>query len=145
VRLLALAVRFRPAGPFHVVRATVRSVVLLDLVFALFALGFWAALFVWARWLAKRPRAPAVVRRGPWAVVAIAVLAIVWIAYALVAVVTTFGAVEGESVDPSQKARVLAERISTAMNCFAAASVPALVVFALLLAGTWLWRDPSQK
>lgn len=30
-----------------------------------------------------------------------------------------FGAVGGESVDPSQKARILAERISEAMNCAA--------------------------
>ena len=33
--------------------------------------------------------------------------------------VKTFGAVGGESVDPSQKARILAEGISEAMNCTA--------------------------
>ena len=35
----------------------------------------------------------------------------------LVGLVKAFGAVGGESVDPSQKARILAEGISEAMNC----------------------------
>jgi hypothetical protein len=46
-------------------------------------------------------------------------------------VATAFGAVGGESVDPSQKARVLAEGIATAMNCavFALAFwIPSLIV-----------------
>jgi biopolymer transport protein ExbB/TolQ len=37
----------------------------------------------------------------------------------LVGMIKAFGAVGGESVDPSQKARILAEGISEAMNCAA--------------------------
>ena len=37
--------------------------------------------------------------------------------------IMAFGAVGGESVDPSQKARVLAEGIATAMNCTSFASL----------------------
>ena len=37
----------------------------------------------------------------------------------LVGLVKAFGAVGGESVDPSQKARILAEGIAEAMNCTA--------------------------
>lgn len=44
---------------------------------------------------------------------------------ATVGLVKSFGAVGGESVDPSQKARILAEGISEAMNC---------AVFAMLIA-----------
>ena len=36
--------------------------------------------------------------------------------------ISSFGAVSGESVDPSQKARILAEGISEAMNCTASVS-----------------------
>ena len=49
--------------------------------------------------------------------------------------IQSFGAVSGESVDPSQKARILAEGISEAMNCTAfglITAVPALLQFALL-------------
>ncbi len=54
----------------------------------------------------------------------------------LVGLVKAFGATGGESVDPSQKARILAEGISEAMNCTAAGlllwlpSVIALTVLA---------------
>src|SRR6186997_3267344 len=41
--------------------------------------------------------------------------------------ITSFGAVSGESVDPSQKARILAEGISEAMNCTAFGLIVALV------------------
>jgi hypothetical protein len=47
-----------------------------------------------------------------------------------------FGAVDGEHVDPSQKARMLAEGISEAMNCTAFAAIiliPAVIVLALLM------------
>jgi biopolymer transport protein ExbB/TolQ len=37
----------------------------------------------------------------------------------LVGMIKAFGAIGGESVDPSQKARILAEGISEAMNCAA--------------------------
>jgi biopolymer transport protein ExbB/TolQ len=41
--------------------------------------------------------------------------------------ITSFGAVSGESVDPSQKARILAEGISEAMNCTAFGLIIALM------------------
>jgi hypothetical protein len=51
---------------------------------------------------------------------AVIVAAAVWGALGtLQGVVRAFGAVGGESVDPSQKARILAEGISEAMNCMA--------------------------
>jgi len=49
--------------------------------------------------------------------------------------IQSFGAVSGESVDPSQKARILAEGISEAMNCTAfglIVALMALIGFALL-------------
>src|ERR1700733_2986985 len=41
--------------------------------------------------------------------------------------IRSFGAVSGESVDPSQKARILAEGISEAMNCTAFGLIVALI------------------
>ena len=49
--------------------------------------------------------------------------------------IKSFGSVAGESVDPSQKARVLAAGISEAMNCTAfglVTAVPLLFLHALL-------------
>jgi biopolymer transport protein ExbB/TolQ len=49
--------------------------------------------------------------------------------------ISSFGAVSGESVDPSQKARILAEGISEAMNCTAfglIVAIIALIGFAVL-------------
>ena len=41
--------------------------------------------------------------------------------------ISSFGAVSGESVDPSQKARILAEGISEAMNCTAFGLIVAII------------------
>jgi biopolymer transport protein ExbB/TolQ len=49
----------------------------------------------------------------------------------IVGLVKGYGAVGGESVDPSQKARILAEGISVAMNCTALGVllwVPSMIV-----------------
>jgi biopolymer transport protein ExbB/TolQ len=49
--------------------------------------------------------------------------------------IMAFGAVSGESVDPSQKARILAQGISEAMNCTAfglVVAILALIGFAIL-------------
>jgi hypothetical protein len=54
----------------------------------------------------------------------------------LVGFIRAFGAVGGEQVDPSQKARMLAEGISEAMNCTAFAGIiliPAVIVLALFM------------
>jgi biopolymer transport protein ExbB len=53
----------------------------------------------------------------------------------IVGLIKAFGAVGGESVDPSQKARILAEGISEAMNCTAfglISAIAALAGFAVL-------------
>jgi len=53
----------------------------------------------------------------------------------IIGLIKAFGAVGGESVDPSQKARILAEGISEAMNCTAfglLSAITALVGFAFL-------------
>lgn len=45
----------------------------------------------------------------------------------IVGLIKAFGAVGGESVDPSQKARILAEGISEAMNCTAFGLISAII------------------
>jgi len=45
----------------------------------------------------------------------------------IVGLIRAFGAVGGESVDPSQKARILAEGISEAMNCTAFGLISAII------------------
>jgi len=53
----------------------------------------------------------------------------------IVGLIKAFGAVGGESVDPSQKARILAEGISEAMNCTAfglLSAISALIGFGIL-------------
>jgi biopolymer transport protein ExbB len=53
----------------------------------------------------------------------------------IVGLIKAFGAVGGESIDPSQKARILAEGIAEAMNCTAfglLSAITALVGFAVL-------------
>lgn len=53
----------------------------------------------------------------------------------VVGLVKAFGAVGGESVDPSQKARVLAEGIAEGMNCTAAGFVvwlPSVIVLTVV-------------
>src|SRR3982750_288185 len=45
----------------------------------------------------------------------------------IVGLIKSFGAVGGESVDPSQKARILAEGISEAMNCTAFGLIVAII------------------
>jgi biopolymer transport protein ExbB len=53
----------------------------------------------------------------------------------IVGLIKAFGAVGGESVDPSQKARILAEGIAEAMNCTAfglISAITALAGFAIL-------------
>jgi biopolymer transport protein ExbB/TolQ len=54
----------------------------------------------------------------------------------LVGIVKAFGAVGGESVDPSQKARILAEGIAEAINCTAFGLivwVPSVIVLAFAM------------
>lgn len=97
-----------------------------------FFVGFLAAGF--AVWLARR-----IWRRRKTTSLAIgllesliAVSMLVGAFGTLLGIVKAFGAVGGESVDPSQKARVLAEGIAEAMNCTAfglAVGVAGIVLF----------------
>lgn len=62
--------------------------------------------------------------------------------------ITSFGAVSGESVDPSQKARILAEGISEAMNCTAGGLIVALIAlifFAVLNGKTQSLEDDINE
>src|SRR5215831_5861673 len=62
--------------------------------------------------------------------------------------ITSFGAVSGESVDPSQKARILAEGISEAMNCTAFGLIVAiisLIGFAVLNGKTQALEDDINE
>src|SRR5271165_6352621 len=62
--------------------------------------------------------------------------------------IRSFGAVSGESVDPSQKARILAEGISEAMNCTAFGLIVAiigLIAFAVLNGKTQALEDDINE
>jgi biopolymer transport protein ExbB/TolQ len=62
--------------------------------------------------------------------------------------IVSFGAVSGESVDPSQKARILAEGISEAMNCTAFGLIVAilgLIGFAVLNGKTQSLEDDINE
>lgn len=62
--------------------------------------------------------------------------------------IKAFGAVGGESVDPSQKARILAEGISEAMNCTAfglIAAIVSLTGFAVMQTKTQALEDDINE
>lgn len=66
----------------------------------------------------------------------------------IVGLIKAFGAVGGEAVDPSQKARILAEGISEAMNCTAfglIAAIIALMGFAALNGKTQSLEDDINE
>jgi biopolymer transport protein ExbB len=66
----------------------------------------------------------------------------------IVGLIKAFGAVGGESVDPSQKARILAEGISEAMNCTAfglISAVTALTGFAVMNGKTQQLEDDINE
>src|SRR6187455_3056535 len=66
----------------------------------------------------------------------------------IVGLIKAFGAVGGESVDPSQKARILAEGISEAMNCTAwglLAAIMCLMGFAFLNTKTQGMEDDINE
>ena len=95
------------------------------------------ALAFWARWLGRRDSAPRFVRHLAWVFGAFWLIGAIGTGYGIM---RSFGAVSGESVDPSQKARILAEGISEAINV-AAASAALLVIGAIvMLALTWRYH-----
>jgi hypothetical protein len=94
---------------------------------------------VWGRRVSRRPDMP---RFVSWIVYVLAVPAGLALTFALVhGVVMGFGAAAtGVPVEPSQKARVLAESISEVMNSGAFALGVALVAGLWLAFSTWRWR-----
>ena len=66
----------------------------------------------------------------------------------IVGLIKAFGAVGGESVDPSQKARILAEGISEAMNCTAfglISAITSLSGFAIMQGKTQTLEDDINE
>jgi len=65
----------------------------------------------------------------------------------VIGLVKAFGAVGSESIDPSQKARILAEGISEAMNCPAFGLIVGFGVGVPILVGwlvTWRREKPGE-
>lgn len=85
-------------------------------------------LAVWSRWLWRRPGAPSWLRWVSWVLL---VGFVVSLGGTVLGLRLAFGSVE--SVDPSQKATVLAASISRAMAFTAAGLVLDAVVFVVLL------------
>ena len=92
---------------------------------------------VWALWLRARPTAPRWVRFAPGVIVATWCLGV--LAY-VCGLLMDVHAVSGEAVEPSQKARLLAESISETMNSMAVVILLSLPSAGALLAMTWLWH-----
>jgi hypothetical protein len=100
-----------------------------------FGLGFGSIFLLgwWLRRLWQRRRELGFGRRVLMFVVG--ALALFGVLGTVAGLVKAFGAVGGESVDPSQKARILAEGIAQAMNCTAFGTlfgVPSAIALALL-------------
>jgi hypothetical protein len=92
-------------------------------------------LLLGARGLSKRG-APRYAIGAAYLLAAIVCLTVLW-GYGG-AVLLAMQSVAGEEVDPSQKARVLAEGISEVMNCGALALLIALVPAGWI--GFWMWK-----
>ena len=106
----------------------------LVLVWVLLALaaGVWTAFLVLRIW--RRPRGSSLLTKVLSACVG--ATAVLGAGGTLLGLIKAFGAVGGESIDPSQKARILAEGISEAMNCTAFGLlfwVPCVIAVLLLL------------
>jgi len=96
---------------------------------------------IWARRMSRRPEVP---RFVSWVAYVFAVPAALAIVFGTgCGVVTSLGAGSGESTEPSQKARALAEGISEFMNCGALGFLIAIVTALWLLFCTWRWRRRS--
>lgn len=88
----------------------------------LFSLG----LFAWGRWVARRHGGRGW-RRAAWMPLVAVALAIAGMIVSTVALVRAFGAVA--SVEAADRARVLAENISEAMNVTALFAVPSTLLY----------------
>ena len=86
-------------------------------------------------WAARRSRAVEHLRSLRRRAIACAIVATFGAGLGvLVGLIKAFGAVGGESVDPSQKARILAEGISETINCVAVGVVICPLPIAALIA-----------
>lgn len=113
----------------------------LALFFVLIAIAISIAL--WVRWLWMRYQAA---RRSliAWMLTTVVLLAH-GVCGTLMGLIKAFGAVGGESIDPSQKARVLAEGISEGMNCSVFGLLPLLVIPVVLVVITWRYHWSKAK
>lgn len=97
------------------------------------------ALAGWMRWLGHRPRVPSWLRGVlRWAFVVVIPAPAIGIFVTVHGLRKAFEAVDG--ADPSQKARILAEGISEAMNATAFVIVLLFVEVLALLALTWRYH-----
>jgi len=99
------------------------------------ALTLWLVRRVWRHRAHSRP-----VER--WLAALVAAMALVSLLGTLAGIIKMFGAIGGESVDPSQKARILAEGISEAMN-FTALGLALWIPSAI--ASYWLTRVEKRS
>lgn len=107
--------------------------------------GSVVSVWAWARWLARRATAPRFAVFVGYAFAMLSLLPMVLgVVYAIVAVVSVVRPGAGQDpAAPSQKARVLGEGISEAMNSAALGVVIALVGSGWLLFCTVRWRRRS--
>ena len=123
-------------------RATIAGVSLVSLVLAaaIFTVPALCAVGVWfgARRLGRRPGLPRLVPRVAYAFAAGA--GVIIVGGSVSGILRSMGGVSmsDESGGPSQKARILAEGISEAMNCGALGFLIAIVGAVWL--GFWAWR-----
>lgn len=100
-----------------------------------------AAIFYWSRWLSRRYGAPRWIQYIGWGAVVL---------FALSSFFTLFYLRRSfdisNHVDPAEKARVLAEGISIAMNGALAGIILLIVEILLLVALTWRyhWSAPKE-
>lgn len=88
--------------------------------------------------VAKRWSFARVVRMLPW-------LILLWGAFGTgVGLIKVIGATGGESIDPAQKARLVAEGVSEAVNCVVGAAVLFLLYFLAAFLVTRYFRSESE-
>lgn len=85
-----------------------------------------SALFAWGRWVARRHGSPGW-RRAAWMPLIALGLSLTGVLITSALLVRAFGAIA--AVDPAQKASVLAQQISEAMNATAVFLVPSLLLY----------------
>jgi biopolymer transport protein ExbB len=96
---------------------------------------------VWARSMQRRQSVPGFVIALAYGLAGLGTLAIA--AGTISGIIVGTGPVSSEAVDPSQKARALAEGVSEAMNCGALALLIALVAAVWL--ALWGWRGSRPR